>query len=70
MKDRPRCVHCGEIIGVYEPARLVFSDGITLRGPPSTRGAEPVVPGSLLLHEACYQPFARERPEGRADTGG
>jgi len=70
MTDRPRCVHCGEIIGAYEPARLVLSDGINLRVSPSTLGAEPVAPGSVLVHDACYAAFARERPEGRADSGG
>jgi len=70
MTDRPRCVHCGEIIGAYEPARLVLADGITFRASPSTLGAEPVAPGSVVVHDACYETFAGERPGGRAEPGG
>jgi len=70
MTDRPRCVHCGEIIGVYEPARLVLSDGITLRVSPTTLGAEPLAPGGVLVHESCYRALAHEGPDGRTDSAG
>ena len=69
MNDRPRCAHCGEIIGVYEPARLQLADGTTLRVSPSTLWAEPVAPGSVLLHATCSEVFAQEHPEGHADAG-
>ena len=69
VNDRPRCAHCGEIIGVYEPARLRLADGTTLRVSPSTLWAEPVAPGSVPLHAACSEVFAQEPPDGRADGG-
>jgi hypothetical protein len=70
MTDRPRCVQCGEIIGAYEPARLVLSDGITLRVSPLTLGTEPVAPGSVFVHADCSEAFAREGLEGWGESGG
>jgi len=50
---------------VYEPARLVLSDGTNWRGSPLTLGDELAVPGSTVVHERCYEAFD---PEGRADA--
>lgn len=69
VNDRPRCAHCGEIIGVYEPARLRLADGTRLRVSPSTLWAEPVAPGSVPLHATCSEVFAHEPSDGRANGG-
>jgi hypothetical protein len=69
VNDRPRCAHCGDIIGVYEPARLRLADGTTIGVPPLTLWAEPVASGSVVLHATCSDVFAQEPPEGQADAG-
>ena len=32
MDGRLRCAYCGQMIGVYEPVRVVFADGSDRRG--------------------------------------
>jgi hypothetical protein len=61
MDDRPRCVHCGEIVGVYEPARLLLSDGTEQHGSRLTLGEELGMLGGILVHEHCYQAFTKPR---------
>jgi len=51
LGSRPRCGHCGEIIGVYEPMVLVDA-----RGPRHTSlAAELEIPASARsFHRACH----------------
>ena len=63
--DRLRCAHCGDIIGVYEPMRLLAPDGTDRRGSRLTLGDQLDVPGSTALHEYCHEPFEQGRTEGR-----
>jgi hypothetical protein len=61
----PRCLVCGEVIGVYEPLVQVFADGVR----ESSRAAEPALSGGAggsLYHAACYQGSAHE--DAVADT--
>ena len=30
--EQPRCAYCHEIIGVYEPVRVMLRDGTELKG--------------------------------------
>ncbi len=66
MNDRPRCVHCGEIVGVYEPARLLLSDGTERHGSALTLRDQLKTPGGIIVHERCYEAFAHQRGDGRA----
>jgi hypothetical protein len=52
--DRWYCSHCGDLIGVYEPARVILEDGSDLKGSVLTLGFELQPPGSSLVHERCY----------------
>ena len=63
--DRVRCQHCGEIVGVYEPMRLLLPDGHDRHGSPLRLGDQLAVPGSTVVHERCYEAFDTE---GRADA--
>lgn len=69
MDDRPRCVHCGEIVGVYEPARLLLSDGTEQHGSRLTLRDQPGPLGGILVHERCGDAFRRERGDGPAPAG-
>ena len=56
----PLCTHCGDRIGVYEPAWLELADGSIrasslLNIDPDTRNAEN---GSRLWHLGCLTPDA------------
>ena len=61
MDDRPHCVQCGEIVGVYEPARLLLSDGTEHDGSPLTLGQQFDMPGAIVVHERCYEIFTQQR---------
>ena len=63
--DRLRCEYCGEIVGVYEPMRLLLPDGRDRRGSPLMLGDQLDVPGSTVVHERCYEAFDTE---GRAEA--
>jgi hypothetical protein len=55
LSDRPRCAHCGDVIGVYE--RFVEMIGGTIARETS-RFTEPDVvraPGAAWYHMACYK---------------
>jgi DNA-directed RNA polymerase subunit N (RpoN/RPB10) len=56
-----RCVHCGDVIGVYEP--LVARVGDETRE--TSRAAEPDVAlqGTELYHRACFAALKRRRSE-------
>lgn len=58
MNDRPRCAHCGEIVGVYERARLLLPDGTERYGSARTLRDELETPGGIIVHERCYDAFA------------
>ena len=63
--DRLRCVHCGAIVGVYEPMRPLLRDGRDRRGSPLMLGDQLDVPGSMVVHERCHEAFDTE---GRAEA--
>jgi hypothetical protein len=63
--DRLRCQHCDEIVGVYEPMRLLRPDGRDRHGSPLRLGDQLAVPGSTVVHERCYEAFDTE---GRAEA--
>ena len=67
--DRLRCEHCVEIVGVYEPMRLLLPDGRDRHGSPLSLGDQLDVPGRTVVHERCYEPFNEGRPKGRAEAG-
>jgi hypothetical protein len=69
MDDRPRCVHCGEIVGVYEPARVLQTDGTEQHGSRPTLGEALGTPGGILVHECCYEAYARERGDDPPPAG-
>lgn len=61
--DKPRCVACQDVIGVYEPLVHVFA-GFAWR---TSRAAEPSIataPG-LLLHLDCYEKLSEQNPAPR-----
>jgi len=51
--DQPRCSHCGDVIGVYEPyvvtAVQAPSEPSRGQGPPAA------IEGLHLYHERCYK---------------
>jgi hypothetical protein len=64
--SNPRCRHCGEPIGVYEPL-VVVTDGIART---SSRAGEPAIstrPGEYY-HLACHARH-QERPPPEAEEG-
>lgn len=49
--DPPRCQHCGDVIGVYEPYVRVSDDDVLV----SSRAADPDgLADGLGYHLACY----------------
>jgi hypothetical protein len=68
--DRFRCAYCGEIVGVYEPMRLLLSDGRDRHVSYLTLGDQLAASGSTVVREACYDSFAQQRARGRAEAGG
>jgi len=67
--ERLRCAHCGDVIGVYEPLRVILSDGAELNGSRLTLGTELESEGRLAFHERCYGSVADdpEQQRGRRD---
>jgi hypothetical protein len=63
--DSPRCAHCRDVVGVYEPVRVVLSDGTERHGSPLTLGDQLGISGSVIVHEHCYEAFEG----GRTDAG-
>ena len=62
---RLRCERCQEIIGVYEPIRVILRDGSEHTGSRLTLDAELRQLGSVAFHEPC-RASAKPRPEARA----
>ncbi len=50
------CERCQEVIGVYEPIRVILRDGSERTGSRLTLNAELRQPGSVVLHEHCHAP--------------
>ena len=55
------CKSCGDVIGMYEPMRLILRDGSERTGSRLTLRDELSQPGSVVLHEGCPRP---EEPRG------
>ena len=54
----PRCPHCGDVIGVYEPMVFVDENGARV----TSRAAEPTVrdtPGARL-HRDCFAAWSAQ----------
>jgi hypothetical protein len=62
--DRLHCPYCGDVIGVYEPARVILDDGSDRPGSLLTLRFELQTPGSILVHERCYAERVSDRPKG------
>ena len=60
--DRLRCPYCGDVIGVYEPARVVLDEGSELAGSLLTLRSELQTSGSVMFHERCYGERVLDRP--------
>lgn len=58
------CAHCGEVIGVYEPAWVILDDGTELRGSRLTLASELETPGNIAVHERCYDDLDIDRHNG------
>ena len=65
LMDQVRCEYCGEIVGVYEPMRLLLPDGGDRRGSPSMLGDQLDMPGSTVAPGRCCEPFDTD---GRAEA--
>lgn len=65
-----RCAHCGEVVGVYEPARLLLPDGTHYSGSPLTLEDRLPLPGATVLHERCFEAFVRGLHENRTASSG
>jgi len=59
-----RCARCAEIIGVYEPVRVVLSDGTDRHGSLLSLDDELRMRGSIVVHERCYEGFGQGRDRG------
>ena len=49
-----RCPRCDEIVGAYEPIRVLLFDGSCHRGSRLTLRDLLAARGGLALHERCY----------------
>ncbi len=54
--DDLRCEICQEVIGVYEPMRVILCDGSERTGSRLTLRDELRQPGSVALHKDCLRP--------------
>lgn len=59
LGQRPRCVACQDVIGIYEPL-VQLVDGVAWR---TSRAAEPTLgaAGGELYHAACYERLDQNR---------
>jgi hypothetical protein len=55
--ERVRCARCSEVIGVYEPVRMVLRGGGEFSGSLLTLHSELERPGSIALHATCHPDF-------------
>lgn len=63
--DPLRCAYCRDVIGAYEPVRVLLRDGTDRRGSLVTLREMLQAPGSAALHDHCYGAFAKCGKEGR-----
>ncbi len=68
--ERPRCAYCHEIIGVYEPVRVILADGTKLQGSSLRLGHQLDAPESVALHAGCQDRFEQGHTQGRAEAAG
>ena len=66
--DRSLCAYCGEIVGVYEPIRVVLPDADDLHGSLLKLEAELQAPGVIVVHEGCYEKFMHARDQGSSES--
>ena len=66
--DRLRCIYCGEIVGVYEPIRLLLADGSDRRGSTLSLGDQLAAPCRAVVHERCHATYERGRAPGHAEA--
>ena len=59
-----RCVHGGEIVGVYEPVCVIEEDGRLHEGSRLTLGAELERPGILVVHKGCLAARGEPKRDG------
>ncbi len=60
MEGMPRCSHCGDVIGVYEPI-VVLVDGGPHRTSRARLGGD-ARPAAECYHDDCYARLLGERP--------
>jgi hypothetical protein len=56
--DRPRCDHCQDVIGVYEPVVVILPDGSERSGSQLTLSSAVADPESRAFHERCRRETA------------
>jgi hypothetical protein len=61
--ERLVCAHCGDVIGSYEPIRVVLADGSDRHVGMLTLSAVLALSGSLALHEGCHPALGAERAQ-------
>lgn len=61
------CAYCGEIVGVYEPIRVLLPGAGVLDGSLLKLEAELQAPGVMVVHERCYETFMHARDQGSAE---
>ncbi len=62
MSEPLRCVHCGDVIGVYEP--LIALAGGRARETSLAAEAAPADCTADCYHRACYEDHRHTRPFG------
>ena len=67
--DRSRCAHCAEIIGVYEPMRLLLPDGTDQRGYALTLADQLTLRGTTVVHERCSEGLSGAQAGAAAEPG-
>jgi hypothetical protein len=65
--ERLCCAYCGEIMGVYEPIRVLLPDASERHGSLLKLEVELQVPGVFAVHEGCYEMFMQARERGSAE---
>ena len=64
-----RCAYCQEIIGAYEPARVLLRDGSELNDSRTVR-EQLETHGSLALHTGCFDQFLHGDEQGGGAAAG
>ena len=67
--ERSICAYCGEIIGVYEPIRVLLPDASERHGSLLELEAELQAPGVIVVHEGCYETFMHDPRSGQRRAG-